>query len=251
MELERELVRARSDLEHERTLAQERLATLTDCPGAAVGLVQGAERGRAQVEHRPAHRTQPSAAERRQGRGQGRPRQPPPGGRAARRAAEGTTRPGRRPAGGVRSGSARVARASRGAAPDARRDRREAEDRDRRARDRAAQAQRARAVGPDAAAQRGRARRHGEVLRLRRAVCRLPATRRRCDRTWSSISRAASTSSSTPRRRCKECSTRIRRATRRSASSTCAITRGCFAATSRLSPTRPTGRGSTRRPTSS
>ncbi len=43
---------------------------------------------------------------------------------------------------------------------------------------------------------------------------------------------AASTSSSTPRRRCRACSTPTRRATRRSASATCATTPGCCASTS-------------------
>ena len=166
---------------------QERLATLTDAQeqlsasfkalsadALKSSIDQLTELNRAQLQRRQA-----------EARGDLDKRQP--GGRAARRAAEGTARPGRRPAAGARSGSARVARAARGAAPDARRDRREAADRDRRARDRAAQAQRARAVGPDAAAQRGRARRHGEVLRLRRAAA---GCRRRDDaatRTWSSI----------------------------------------------------------------
>ena len=155
---------------------QERLAAITDAAGAVVGLVQGAERRRAAGEHDAALRARPGTAAGRAGRGQGRPRQAPAGGRAARRAAK--EQLGRVDAQLLRArpGAPRVARAPRGAAEDAGRDRRAAAHRDRRAGHRAAQAERARAVGPDAAAQRGRAGRHGPLLRLRRAD---PGGRRR------------------------------------------------------------------------
>ncbi len=65
-----------------------------------------------------------------------------------------------------------------------------------------------------------------------------------CGRTWWSACPAASTSWSMQRRRFRGCSTRMRRAMRRSASSTCAPTRGCCASTSRRWPTRRTGTSS-------
>ena len=106
--------RARSDLEHERALAQERLATMTDAQERLSASFKALSAEALQVEHRPADRAQPRAAARRAGRGQGRARQAPAGGRAARRAAEGAARARRRPAaarstrsGGSRAGGSR------------------------------------------------------------------------------------------------------------------------------------------------
>ena len=66
---------------------------------------------------------------------------------------------------------------------------------------RAAHSARARALGRSAAAQRRRVRRNGRALRLRRPGDRDDGRRERCDPISSSASPAASTSSSTRRRR--------------------------------------------------
>ena len=245
------LIRSRAELEHERARAEERLATVNDAQerlsasfkalsaeALQSSMSQLSELARAQL--RAAQAEAKGDLDKRQRRR-----------RAARGAAEGAARPRRRPAAAPGPGAPRVPRAPRGAAADAGRDRRAAAHRDGRAGHRAAQAQRPRPVGPDAAAQRGRARRDGPLLRLRRAVLagrrrggaapgpgRQPARRqaRRGRRQGAAAGRAG----------------RLPGARRGGApAATCAITRGCCASTSRRSPTRPTGPGSTPRPTSS
>ena len=159
---------ARAELEHERARAAGAPGHAERRPGAAVGLVQGAQRRGAAVEHVAAGRDGPGPA--------AEPPRPRPRAisTSASDAVEQLVAPLKEQLGRVDAQLLRLdqeRRESRG--------RLEAQlrtltdtgeqlaDRDRRARHRAAQAQRARAVGPDAAAQRGRARRDGPPLRLR------------------------------------------------------------------------------------